>query len=309
MSRTTASEAHPSATTTALSPHFSAYLDLVRFSAAAMVVLHHLKFLQVGPETARTLIPAYGHQFVIVFFVLSGYVIAATVDRKRSHRLLDYALDRAARIYSVVLPTLLVSSLVSLTLWATDTPGAGTLQDIATAVGLNLLFLAQSWSLNSFPPSNPAFWSLSYEVMYYVLYGCLYFLRGRQRLFWCALVALLAGPRVLLLLPCWLVGVAAYRWRDRYEFSRPVRWLLLVSPAFVLGILSYLHFGAAMTVTLTNLLGTYYTDLVWSKEFPKDYIAAVAIALLVSIARRRRVLLTFIFSSLGTHRGFESFIR
>lgn len=262
-----------------LSAHYSAYLDLIRFSAAAMVVLYHLKFLQVGPESVRKFIPSYGHEFVIVFFVLSGYVIAATVHRKRHHRLIDYAVDRAARIYSVLIPTLLISSLVSLTLWTQHDPGAGTMPEIPLALALNLVFLSQSWALNAFPASNPAFWSLPYEVMYYVLYGCLYFLRGRRRVFWCLLVALIAGPRILLLLPCWLAGVAAYSWRDRLAVNRPVAWLLVASPVLVFGLLSYLRFGSSMRAAMELQFGTYYAQLAWSADFPKDYISAIFLGL------------------------------
>ena len=281
-----ASQAPAGALRRALSPHYSAYLDLIRFSAAAMVVLHHLKLLQVGPESVRKFIPSYGHEFVIVFFVLSGYVIAATVDRKRHHQLIDYALDRAARIYSVLIPTLLISSLVSLFLWIQHEPGAGTLREIPLTLALNLAFLSQSWAVNAVPASNPAFWSLPYEVMYYVLYGCLHFLRGRQRIFWCVLVALIAGPRILLLLPCWLVVVAAYRWRDRLAVNRPVAWLLVASPVLVFGLLAYLRFGAAMRAAMEAQLGAYYAQLAWSADFPKDYISAVFLALHLVAVRR-----------------------
>ena len=281
-----ASEAAARVPPAELSSNFSAYLDLVRFSAAAMVVLHHVKLLQVGPDAVRKLIPSYGHEFVIVFFVLSGYVIAATVDRKRQQGFKDYALDRAARIYSVSLPTLLLSTLLSLTMVATGSGGSGTLNDVGWAIALNLVFLAQSWGLNSIPPSNPAFWSLPYEVMYYVLYGCLYFLRGQQRLFWCALVALVAGPKVLLLLPCWLAGVAAYRWRDSWALPSWGCWLLVASPVLVFGVLSYLHFGALMHSTLDRLLGPYYPGLAWSTEFPKDYISATFVALHLFAVRK-----------------------
>lgn len=286
MSQLTAVDAHGAASQAGLPSRFSAYLDLVRLSAAAMVVLHHLKHTSAGPDAVLRFIPAYGHEFVIVFFVLSGYVIAATVDRKRDDGLRDYALDRAARMYSVVLPTLLVSTLLSLFMWLASAPGSGTLQEIFTAAGLNLIFLAQSWGVNSIPPSNPAFWSLSYEVMYYALFGCLYYLRGGHRLAMCALVAMLAGPKVLLLLPCWLAGVAAYHWRDRLRTSRSVAWFMLMSPVIVMAALSYVHFGASMRVFLGQVLGFYYERLDWSMEFPKDYIGAVLIASHLHAVRR-----------------------
>lgn len=268
-----------SAPSGALSPQYSAYLDFVRLAAAAMVVAHHLNKLRVGPDNLSRFIPAYGHEFVMVFFVLSGYVIAATVDRKHEEGLWGYAFDRAARMYSVVLPTLAISTLLSLAMWMLDLPGSGTLEEILTAVGLNLAFLGQSWSLNSIPPSNPAFWSLSYEVLYYALFGCVHFLRGRPRLACAAIVGLVAGPKILLLLPCWLAGVVAFRWRDRGARARPALWLMLISPLLMMELLSLLHFGPAMRAALAQRLGSHYQALAWSMEFPRDYLVATTVAM------------------------------
>jgi len=276
-----ATPARPPVALAPVSPAFCAYLDLVRLVSAAMVVLHHVKVLHVGPESVRRLIPGLGHEFVVVFFVLSGYVIAATVDRKREHGLSDYALDRAARLYSVVVPALIISTLVSLVLWTLGGPsatGAGTPSDMVKAVGLNLLFVAQSWELNSIPPSNPAFWSLSYEVVYYALYGCLHFLTGRQRIVACTIVCLVAGPRVLLLLPCWLLGVAAYRWRDRLQDQRWLARFMVASPVAVLGLLSYLDFGDTIRPVVGRLMGDYHASLSWSADFAKDYVQAIVVA-------------------------------
>ena len=88
--------------------HFSVYLDLLRFGAAMMVLLFHMRNLKIGPDKLLNLIPAKGHDFVVLFFVLSGYVISATVDRK-NQSLRDYALDRMARVYSVAIPALIFS--------------------------------------------------------------------------------------------------------------------------------------------------------------------------------------------------------
>ena len=187
--------------------HFSAYLDLVRFAAAVGVVLYHLKTNEVGPPAILRILPGIGHEFVVVFFVLSGYVIAAAVDKKPAS-LGDYALDRLARIYSVAVPTLLISTATALGM------GLGTVGEAFTGLAANLTFVGQSWSANVIPPTNPAFWSLCYEVMYYALFGCAMYLRGGARVAACVAVAAIAGPKVLLLLPCWLAGVAAYHWRD-----------------------------------------------------------------------------------------------
>jgi peptidoglycan/LPS O-acetylase OafA/YrhL len=45
----------------------------------------------------------YGRTAVLVFFVLSGFVIAWVTDT-REHTLVEYGLSRVARLYSVVIP-------------------------------------------------------------------------------------------------------------------------------------------------------------------------------------------------------------
>ena len=63
------------------------------------------------------------------------------------------------------------------------------------------------------PARNVPFWSLNYEAWYYVLFARAAFFRGRRRIVAIGAAALLAGPKILLLFPVWLMGVAAWRWR------------------------------------------------------------------------------------------------
>ena len=80
---------------------FSIYLDLVRFLAACLVYLYHSnQRLLVEP-----ILPAsnYGHSSVIVFFVLSGYVIAYITDTKENPWT-SYSASRLSRVYSVAVP-------------------------------------------------------------------------------------------------------------------------------------------------------------------------------------------------------------
>jgi peptidoglycan/LPS O-acetylase OafA/YrhL len=75
------------------------------------------------------------------------------------------------------------------------------------------------------PGFNVPYWSLNYEAWYYALFGIAVFLRGRARAASLAAVALIAGPKILLLLPVWLMGVAAWRWRS--SFPGRFAWLLV----------------------------------------------------------------------------------
>src|SRR6516164_6699219 len=84
----------------------SLYLDFLRVIAAFGVMLVHAN--QVWFSNGLFLRPEYGHKLVMVFFVLSGYLIAFTVDKKNkgSER---YLIDRVSRLYSVVIPALIVT--------------------------------------------------------------------------------------------------------------------------------------------------------------------------------------------------------
>src|SRR4051812_47468734 len=87
-----------------LPSHLSPYLDLMRFSAAAIVFGSHFGSWRLTGGLFWQLAP-YGHSAVIVFFVLSGFVIAWTAERKdRSGQ--DYLLSRASRVLSVAWPAI-----------------------------------------------------------------------------------------------------------------------------------------------------------------------------------------------------------
>jgi peptidoglycan/LPS O-acetylase OafA/YrhL len=79
---------------------------------------------------------------------------------------------------------------------------------------------------------NPPYWSLSYEVWFYALFAAATFLDGRKRVVWLALLALIAGPNALLLLPVWLVGIALARLPQARAIP-PLPGTLLVSLALI----------------------------------------------------------------------------
>jgi peptidoglycan/LPS O-acetylase OafA/YrhL len=193
----------------------SIVLDLVRVLAALAVLIGHAKQLghYSGPYPFGL---AFQHNAVVVFFVLSGLVIAASVDRAkaagREQTLTSYALARAARILPVALPALAISLAVMLIDAAVaTTPIFG---EDANGVPASewlfaLTFLSESYQ-TAFAP-NPPYWSLCYEVWFYALFAVATFMDGWKRMAWLAALALVAGPNVLLLLPVWLVGVVLAR--------------------------------------------------------------------------------------------------
>ncbi len=266
----------------ALPREFSVYLDLLRFGAALMVLLFHIRIFEVGPAGILRFIPNRGHDFVILFFVLSGYVIASATDRKRAKGLREFALDRMARVYSVAVPLLVFCTLLELSLYGQSDPQRNWADRIGqpfVTLGLNIVFMGQSWWLHRMPFVNDAYWSLCYEVMYYAGFGVVMFMRGWSRAVGLVVVAVLAGPKVLLLLPCWLLGAAAYFWRDRWQLGRTVAVVAaFVVPVVILLLLHAVGFAPAMRSIMKGWFPVSYGALDFSNDFLVDYTAAALAA-------------------------------
>ncbi len=206
----------------------SAFLDVLRLSAAFTVFLAHTAHYW-KPDAVGSM-QVVAHDAVIVFFVLSGYVIAYTAKEK-CNGARDYVIARLSRLYSVVIPALLLTLL----LWPLGReldPGlyASYARDGAgLRYLLTLLHLNETWFIDAYPPSNTPFWSLGYEAWYYVLFGVAWFIRGKKmRAVLLAGCALAAGPKVLLLLPPWLIGALACFWREKLVLGRRVAAVGLV---------------------------------------------------------------------------------
>ena len=92
--------------------NLSIYLDLVRFLAALMVFVVHANYERfTGGIPVLWHFKDLGNDAVMVFFVLSGFVIAYVADQKE-RTIEEYAASRFARLYSVVVPALILTMLL-----------------------------------------------------------------------------------------------------------------------------------------------------------------------------------------------------
>lgn len=112
-----------------------------------------------------------------------------------------YLQHRIARIVPVAWAALLLGLILSMS--KGEFPLAATLA--------NMLFLGQSGPGWFEAPLNVAFWSLNYEVWYYVIFAAWMYSAPRYRMVWTAAAMLIAGPKILMLFPVWLMGVWLYR--------------------------------------------------------------------------------------------------
>ena len=194
--------------------NFSIYLDLIRFSAALIVFLGHAAGMNWTGGFLWQL-GGYADTCVVVFFVLSGFVIAYVTDVKE-HSWQLYAASRISRIWSIVIPALILTLFID-TLGVNVAPELYINQPWYGGDHLTLRYVAsffmlhEAWHLKLVPGINAPFWSLSFEAFYYLTFAIIFFFKNKIRFLAAAVVMAVGGPLIAILFPIWLLGCLAYR--------------------------------------------------------------------------------------------------
>lgn len=222
----------------------SLYLDAMRFTAAIVVFLCHAGTMRISGGLLHQF-QDYGQYAVDVFFVLSGLVIAHTVQTKEFGAR-SYVVNRAARIYSVVLPCIALGLLLDgigraanpdLYTWMRhDQPG-----EALGRLAASIVFVNQIWFNALVPGSNEPYWSLGYEVWYYVVFGVVVYAPPAWRWPVTVGVLLIAGPKIIILFPLWLLGVVTYHCCRRGLVGARLAWPLCLVPLALLPLLLWPH--------------------------------------------------------------------
>ena len=256
--------------------NFSIYLDLVRFLAACLVYIYHSNQRLL----INDILPAsnFGHSSVIVFFVLSGFVIAFITDTKEKDWAV-YAASRISRIYSVAAPAVFITIVLD-GIGRSLYPAlyAYPFDHFIARIGASLMLLNEVWFVSVTSFSNVPYWSVTYEMWYYVGFGLLSFLPGRAKWYAVAVLFLILGPKVLLLAPIWMLGVLLYRWELPKRLSITSAWLMLLTST--IGIVTFHYFGVTeiMTQWLREILGPdLHVELTFSKYFASDYLLGILV--------------------------------
>jgi peptidoglycan/LPS O-acetylase OafA/YrhL len=156
-------------------------LDLLRFIAAASVVLFHAAYWP-SEHTWFTGVATYGFMGVPLFFTISGFVILMSVQNRTGA---EFAISRVARLY----PTFWICVLLSCIALALLGDGLPPLKVIAA----NLTMLPGM--VFHQPSIDPVYWTLAVEMKFYALVLVLLLTRqiGRVELFlalWLAVASL-----------------------------------------------------------------------------------------------------------------------
>ena len=87
------------------------------------------------------------------------------------------------------------------------------------------------WGLKVEVGSDGPYWSLGYEVWYYVIFGVALLAPSRWRVAGTIAAVIIAGPRIVVLFPLWLAGLGSW-WLRAHGWPRRVgvQRLLLLLP-------------------------------------------------------------------------------
>lgn len=271
----------------------SDHLNLIRGLAAIAVLVYHVRYrfffdyADVGHpgllQKSFYALTSFGHDAVMIFFVLSGYFISSSVIRDcraGQWSWSKYLTSRFVRLYVVLLPGLILTLFwdkLGLYFfssnpiysgeprpWHHDFFSVSARLDFS-AITANLCFLQTILA----PPlgSNEPLWSLSYEFWYYLLFPCAWLaLFGKSVPWWkrgiylalCGAGLLFVGKNIARYFPIWLLGTVIYLLP---HVSLPARRSKMLSAAAVLffcGMLSLMHLSAIKSALANSIVAMDY---------------------------------------------------
>ncbi|WCT13833.1 acyltransferase family protein [Mucilaginibacter jinjuensis] len=251
----------------------SIFLDCLRLSAALIVLYIHAKDQWFPAQKQAPNLPGEpSHAAVIAFFVLSGYVIAYTTNTNNRGPI-QYAKARLSRLCSMLIPALIITAIISLILRQVDysllmsySRGNSVVRYLLSAI-----FCNEIWFFSSAPPINIPIWSLSFEFWYYAIFGFWFFkAKGIKAYVLPIIVCLIAGAKILLMMPIWLMGYFAFTIKG-LQIDKRVNWILV----FIL---------AGLTIGIIMILPPYpgmnrLHFLFYASQFLTDWVIGLFIAL------------------------------
>jgi peptidoglycan/LPS O-acetylase OafA/YrhL len=164
----------PAAPRTAGKANRLAWLDVLRGLAALCVVFNHFGYFV--PSSLKNPVNAWinpGDYGVFVFFLISGYIVPASLERKGSVR--TFWVSRLFRLY----PLYLLAVAIAVTLYLVHVGGLrGEGADPETSILSQMLMMSNVLAGQNLPN---VVWSLSYEMIFYLLLTALFMARVHKR--------------------------------------------------------------------------------------------------------------------------------
>jgi peptidoglycan/LPS O-acetylase OafA/YrhL len=225
------------------------------------------------------------HAAVVVFFVLSGYLVGGSVIRDIGRNRFSwpqYALRRLTRLWTVLIPALVLGCILDLTTerffsttrffrdgyFTSQLHGAPSLWNFVR----NFFFLQTvAWFPGPRFGTNGALWSLSSEFWYYALFPLLAVgllsVRSSRAVrigfaLLCAVLLLFVGPRISLSFPVWLLGVGAYMVPAKIPAKFQTAAIMVLALQFLL-VLYVLRSRPTLPILADSILAFSFTLLLY----------------------------------------------
>jgi peptidoglycan/LPS O-acetylase OafA/YrhL len=225
-------------------PWSSVHLNAIRGAAALIVLLGHTRSLffssftaMSGPTTqaanyiARSNRTTVGEEAVIIFFVLSGYLVGGSVIRSVKNGTWswkNYLFKRITRLWVVLIPALIFGvslDILGMHLFGSPTSiyaaPSSTLvpHDLAARLSWKVIVANATFLQGILSPTagtNNSLWSLAYEWWYYLQFPMLVLVfskstRPSLRLLYLACLlgsTVFVGREIVALFPTWVLGAA-----------------------------------------------------------------------------------------------------
>ncbi len=264
-----------------MAPGLSLYLDFFRVTVVLIVVISHAFLTQMGGDWFKY---SLWLEALEATFVLSGFAIAYVVAT-RERNVATFGAARLARLWSVLLPALALTPLI-------DAAGfrlsPAPYENWGLYVGfdnpllrvfLNAIFQSQTWFLAVTPFSNIPAWTMGFVAWYYAIFAAFAFSPRRWRIWTVGAVALMAGPKILALMPGWILGAWIYKNHAAIKLSRA--WGLacfLGGPALIL-VLKAMHLSPWLFFLELRVFGVDFVTnyLTLSQDFLWQNLVGVLI--------------------------------
>ena len=202
-------------------------LDLLRFVAAVMVLLYHYISSYIVPRvddslfSAVSLVTRYGYLGVELFFMISGFVIVWSAQKRSAP---EFVISRFSRLYPTFWVAMLLTALAIFLLAPYIAESDPTRIDLRVLVA-NATMMPQIFDA---PRIDGVYWTLEFELRFYFLVFLLV-LFGQM-------------PRLELWLYTWLAACAVSLWITP-PWALSYFLLLSYAPFFIAGALFYVVFA------------------------------------------------------------------
>ncbi|UPT76871.1 acyltransferase [Sulfurovum sp. XGS-02] len=274
-----------------IAPVLSNYLNFLRWIAAFLVVIGHLRSL-IYPEYSQVINPSFletifyfitglGHEAVIIFFVLSGYLVGGEFIsmHKCKKQFYIYFIKRFSRIFTVFLPAIVIGGILDyIGITYLNTNGiysnmyhfSAMNYSVIDRLSINTLIfniLMMQTSLSNTFGSNGPLWSLANEWWYYMLLPALYIIFNKNKIFLKAtlfivvlIMIFILNNNLLIYFSTWLLGALVFLFKKKFHFP------------FIIYI-SILLFLVSFIVSRINL---------FDSQFLHDLIISLSLAFLIN---------------------------